>query len=112
KEESYRLTNNRLLTALSEVEYQRLAPNLEQVFLSVKQVLYKAGEPITHVYFPHQLIVSLVCPQKDGSTVEAGMVSNDGMVGLSVIWGSNITNTTALVQVAGSCLMMKTELLQ
>jgi CRP-like cAMP-binding protein len=109
--ESYRPTENRLLTALSKAEYQRLIPNLEEVNLSVKQVLYKANEPITHVYFPHQSIVSLVCPQKDGSTIEAGMVSNDGMVGLSVIWGSNTTNTTALVQIAGSSLMMKTELL-
>ncbi|WP_341531025.1 Crp/Fnr family transcriptional regulator [Nostoc sp. UHCC 0302] len=98
--------------ALSEVEYQRLAPHLELVELSVKQVLYKANELITHVYFPHQAIVSLVCTQKDGSTVEAGMVSNDGMVGLSVIWGSNTTNTTAFVQIAGSSVMMKTGLLQ
>jgi CRP-like cAMP-binding protein len=98
--------------ALSETEYQRLVPHLELVELSVRQVLYNANEPITHVYFPHQAIVSLVCTQKDGSTVEAGMVSNDGMVGLSVIWGSNTTNTSAFVQIAGSSLMMETGLLQ
>ncbi|MEA5604826.1 Crp/Fnr family transcriptional regulator [Nostoc sp. UHCC 0252] len=108
----YLPTENRLLTALSETEYQRLVPNLEQVNLEVKQVLYQANKPITHVYFPHQAIVSLVCTQKNGSMVEAGMVGNDGMVGLSVIWGSNTTNTTALVQIAGTSLMMKTELLQ
>jgi CRP-like cAMP-binding protein len=108
----YLPTENRLLKALSETEYQRLIPYLEPVNFEVKQVLYKAHEPITHVYFPDQAIVSLVCTQKDNSTVEAGMVGNDGMVGLSVIWGSNTTNTTALVQIAGTSLMMKTELLQ
>lgn len=42
------------------------------------QVLYEASESITHVYFPDQVIVSLVCNQEDGSTVEAGIVSNNG----------------------------------
>ncbi|AUB44657.1 cAMP-binding domain of CRP or a regulatory subunit of cAMP-dependent protein kinases (plasmid) [Nostoc flagelliforme CCNUN1] len=107
----YLPTENRLLTVLSETEYQRLVPNLEQVNLEVKQVLYQANKPITHVYFPHQAIVSLVYTQKDGSMIEAGMVGNDGMVGVSVVWGSNITNTTALVQITGSSLMIKTELL-
>ncbi|MEH2211258.1 Crp/Fnr family transcriptional regulator, partial [Nostoc sp.] len=103
---------NQILAALSEAEYQRLVPYLERVELSVKQILYKANEPITHVYFPHQSMVSLICIQQNGSTVEAGIVSNDGMVGIPVIWGSNITNTTAFVQIAGSSMMMKTELLQ
>ncbi|MEH2173062.1 Crp/Fnr family transcriptional regulator [Nostoc sp.] len=103
---------NQLLAALSEAEYQRLVPYLERVELSVKQILYKANEPITHVYFPHHSMVSLICTQKNGSTVEAGIVSNDGMVGVPVIWGSNTTNTTAFVQITGSSMMMKTELLQ
>ncbi|MEH1981589.1 MAG: Crp/Fnr family transcriptional regulator [Nostoc sp.] len=102
---------NQILAAMTTAEYQRLAPNLEQVELEVKQVLYKANEPITHVYFPHQSIVSLICTHKDGLTVEAGIVGNDGMVGVSVILGSNTANTTAFVQISGSSLMIKTELL-
>lgn len=103
---------NKILAALSPAEYQRLVPHLEQVTLSVKQVLYEASEPITHVYFPNQAIASLVCIQEDGSTVEAGMVSNDGMVGLPVIWGGNSTTTTAFIQVAGNGMRMKAELLK
>ncbi|MEA5568206.1 Crp/Fnr family transcriptional regulator [Anabaena sp. UHCC 0399] len=102
---------NKILAALSEAEYQRFAPHLERVHLPVKQVLYEAGEPITHVYFLNQAIASLVCNQEDGSTVEAGMVSNDGMVGLPVIWGGNSTTTTAFVQVPDSGMRMKAELL-
>ncbi len=79
------LIENKILAALSEGEYKRLVTHLEQVHLPVKQVLYEAGEPITHVYFPNQAMASLVCNQNDGSTVEAGIVSNDGMVGLPVI---------------------------
>jgi hypothetical protein len=43
---------NRLLAALSTDAYERLAPHLTTVPLGFKQVLYKQGEPIHHVYFP------------------------------------------------------------
>jgi CRP-like cAMP-binding protein len=102
---------NQILASLSPAEYERLVPHLEQVILSVKQVLYEAGEPITHVYFLNQAIASLVCNQNDGSTVEAGMVSNNGMVGLPVIWGGGHTTTTAFVQIPGSAMRMKAEVL-
>ncbi|MBW4504536.1 MAG: Crp/Fnr family transcriptional regulator [Scytonema hyalinum WJT4-NPBG1] len=100
---------NKILAALSAAEYQRLIPHLERVNLSLHQVLYEAGEPITHVYFLDQGICSLVCIQEDGSTVEAGIVSNDGMVGLPVIWGGNWTTTTAFIQVASGGIRMKAE---
>lgn len=100
---------NKILAALSTSAYQRLVPHLERVNLPLQQVLYKAGEPITHVYFLNQAIASLVCIQEDGSTVEAGVVSNDGMVGLPVIWGGNSTTTTAFIQVANDGMRMKAE---
>ncbi|KYC42421.1 Crp/Fnr family transcriptional regulator [Scytonema hofmannii PCC 7110] len=100
---------NRLLAALPASEYQRLIPHLDFVTLSLKQVLYESGEPIKHVYFPHQAIVSLVSTQSDGSTVEVGVVGNEGMVGLPVIWGGNTTTTTAFVQIANTAMRMETE---
>ncbi|QDL11675.1 Crp/Fnr family transcriptional regulator [Brasilonema octagenarum UFV-E1] len=98
---------NQILAALSAAEYQRLVPHLERVEFKNKQILYEVGEPITHVYFPHQAIISLVSNLEDGSTVEVGIVSNDGMVGLPVIWGGNTTTTTAFVQVADGGMKMK-----
>jgi len=100
---------NQILAALSATEYQRLVPYLERVNLSLHQVLYEADEPITHVYFLGQGITSLVCMLEDGSTVEAGIVGKDGMVGLPVIWGGNRTTTMAFIQVAGSGMRMKVE---
>jgi CRP-like cAMP-binding protein len=103
---------NRLLAALPAEEYERLVPHLELVSLPVNQVLYEVGEPIEYVYFPHQAIVSLISIMEDGSTVEAGMVGNDGMVGLPVILGGNKTSNQAFVQVAGNGMRMKAELLK
>jgi CRP-like cAMP-binding protein len=50
---------NWLLAALSDREYERLIPHLELVSLSSHQVLYDAGEQISHVYFPNQAMISL-----------------------------------------------------
>lgn len=102
---------NRLLAALPAEEYERLVPHLELVSLQLNQILYEFGEPIEYVYFPHQGIVSLLSVLEDGSTVEAGMVGNDGMVGLPVILGGNKTSNQALVQVASNGMRMKAELL-
>ncbi|MBD1945516.1 Crp/Fnr family transcriptional regulator, partial [Coleofasciculus sp. FACHB-712] len=59
-----------------------------------------------------QGIVSLLSVLEDGSTVEAGMVGNDGMVGLPIILGGNKTSNRALVQVAGNGIRMKAEQLR
>ncbi|MDZ8183724.1 MAG: Crp/Fnr family transcriptional regulator [Nostoc sp. ChiSLP02] len=102
---------NKILASLSATEYQRLIPHLEQVELTFKQVLYEAGEPITHVYFLSRAVASLVCNQEDGSTVESGIVSNDGIVGLPVIWGGNSTTTSAFIQVPDTAMRMRAEVL-
>ena len=103
---------NQLLAALSETEYQRLVPNLELVSLPLNKVIYEPGEAIRYVYFPHQALVSLVSTMENGSTVEVGLVGNEGMVGLPVIWGGDTTTTRAFVQVADSGSRMKASLLK
>lgn len=100
---------NRLLTALPAQEYQRLVPHLELIDLSVGKVIYEPGEPIPHVYFPNKAIVSLITTMENGSTVEVGLVGNDGMVGLPVIWGGSTMTTRAFVQVFGSAIRIKAE---
>ncbi|MDZ4879156.1 MAG: hypothetical protein CLLPBCKN_008594 [Chroococcidiopsis cubana SAG 39.79] len=97
---------NRLLAALPTAEYQRLLANLELVELQLKQVLYAADGPITHVYFPHHSITSLIYTFEDGLTNEVGVVGNEGMVGLPVILGGNTTTTSAIVQVANGATRM------
>jgi CRP-like cAMP-binding protein len=103
---------NRLLAALSDAEYQRLIPHLEYVPLSLKQVLHKRGESIEYVYFPQGAMVSLISTPEEGSTVEVGLVGNEGVVGIPAALGDNIATTTAMVQVAGSSLRMEASLLK
>ena len=103
---------NKLLAALPTSDYERLIPHLKLVPLPTRQVLYEPGEPITHIYFPQHAVVSIVTSMKDGSTVEVGIVSNEGMVGIPVILGGNTTTTKAFVQVAGAGMQMDAEVLR
>ncbi len=103
---------NRLLAALPANDYERLIPHLKLVSLPTRQVIYEPGEPITQVYFPQNAVVSIVTIMEDGSTVEIGIVSNEGMVGIPVILGGNTTTTKAFVQVAGAGMQMDADVLR
>ncbi|BAU08436.1 Crp/Fnr family transcriptional regulator [Fischerella major NIES-592] len=103
---------NQLLLALPESEFQRLAPHLEEVSLSLGQVLYEAGENIKHVYFPNRAMVSLIAVLEDGSTTEVGMVGSNGVVGYPAFLGGDFTTTRTIVQVAGTAMKIDAKLLK
>lgn len=103
---------NKLLAALPVSDYERLVPHLKLVPLPLRKVLYKAGELITHVYFPDKAMVSIVTTMEDGSTAEVRIVSNEGMVGIPVILGDNTTTTTAFVQISGTGMQIDADVLR
>lgn len=39
-------------------------------------VLYEIGDPIRHVYFPNNALISLVKQMTDGKVVEVGLIGN------------------------------------
>ena len=93
---------NRLLAALPQEEYQRLLPELEQVTLTFAEVVYKPGERIRHVYFPNESIISLLVEMSDRSTLEVGVIGNEGMAGISVFMDMDTSPYRAIVQGAGT----------
>jgi CRP-like cAMP-binding protein len=98
---------NRLLAALPKNEYQRLLPQLKTVSLVFAKVLYEPGDTIRRVYFPNDSIISLLSAVETKSTIEVGIVGNEGMAGLSVFMGVNKSRTLALVQGEGTAMTMK-----
>jgi CRP-like cAMP-binding protein len=93
---------NQLLAALKPEILGRLSPTLESVHLSLGQVIYEAGAPLSHVYFPIDCIVSLLCVMADGASAEIAVVGNEGVVGVALFMGGETTPSRALVQSAGS----------
>lgn len=101
------LPANRLLAALPAKEYERLQPELEPVDLAFAQIIYAPGDTIRHVYFPNNSIVSLLAAEPFHSSLEVGMIGNEGMTGLSVFMGVKTSRTLALVQGCGTAVRMK-----
>ena len=99
-------TVNRLLATLPKKEYERLLPELKRIPLNFGEVLYEPGDTIKHVYFPNDSIVSLLSAMPERSTLEVGMVGNEGFAGLPIFMGVNVSQTRALVQGAGSAMRM------
>ncbi len=76
---------NRILAALPAREYQRLANKLEPFDLKFGQTIYEPNESIKDVYFPNSGIVSFLTGIEKRSTLEVGLVGNEGMVGQSIL---------------------------
>jgi CRP-like cAMP-binding protein len=74
--------------------------------MKIGEVLYEAGDPIHHVYFPLSGMVSMVIASQEGATIEVGVVGNEGIVGISAVVGSNASHWKALIQVQGELLRM------
>lgn len=102
---------NRLLGSLPVAEYQRLHPHLEQVSLCLGQELYNVGQPIKHIYFPLNALVSLISSVDDSAT-EFGLIGNEGMVGVPALLGGNSTISRAIVQVADGALRIDAQVLK
>lgn len=76
---------NLLLSALPADDYARIAPNFDQISLTLKHVLHRAGEPVSHVYFPGGGFCSVLTVLEDGTMVEVATVGREGMVGVSAV---------------------------
>lgn len=105
------LTANRLLAALDDEAWQRLAPHLEQTSLRLGAMLYEPGGQLTYAYFPTTAIVSLHYVMESGASAEASGVGCEGMVGMSLFLGGNTTASSAMVQTAGNAYRLERSVL-
>ena len=95
---------NSLLAAVPRKEYRRLLARLEPVTLSFGEVLYEPGETIRHVYFPGASLVSLLTLADGHLAMEVGLIGRDGMVGIPLVLGHDVSSVRALVQGTGTAL--------
>ena len=92
---------NQILSALPQMEHDRLLPHLKLVNMPLGMVLYESGAALRHIYFPTNSIVSLLYILKDGATAEIAVVGNEGAIGVSLFMGGETTPSRAIVQSAG-----------
>jgi CRP-like cAMP-binding protein len=98
---------NSMLAALPRKQYKSLLSGLESVALTFGEILYEPGERIRYVYFPGDSLVSLLTLVDGHLALEVGMVGREGMVGVPVFLGTDVSPVRALVQGAGAAVRMK-----
>ena len=98
---------NRILSALPRADYQRLAAKLEPVTLGFGEVLYEPGDPVRHVYFPGDSLVSLLTVIDGRLALEVGLIGREGMLGMAFAMGSGTSPVRAVVQGAGGAMRME-----
>jgi CRP-like cAMP-binding protein len=97
---------NRLLAALPRKDRQRFLAGCEPVELVFTEILAEPGERIRHVYFPTESFISLTTPVNGCPSLEVGLVGDEGMLGIALVLGVDVSPLHALVQGAGPALRM------
>ena len=97
-------TNNKLLDGLPSEERQSFTAYCESVNLTVGKVIYKAGDAIQYVYFPTESTIFLVNPLDGNAGMKVALIGNEGMLGITLMLGTDIAPLPALVQSEGSAL--------
>lgn len=94
--------SNLLLAALPPQDLEPVLPLLDPVEVAAGEVLCEAGDPIEHIYFPHNCLISLLGVAEGRMTLEVGQVGREGMLGATVALGHDTAQVRAIVQRAGS----------
>jgi CRP-like cAMP-binding protein len=105
------ISANKILASLPKQEAGRLGPYFEIVSLPCNDVLYHEDQPIHYVYFPTTAMLSLLSALDNGSIVEIAPIGSEGMLGVRSLLGSDKSDSTAAVQIAGECLRVRADIL-
>ena len=105
-------TANRILQALPADEFERLQPDLTRVDLKLGTIINRPYEPIPYVYFPENSMISVVASTPDGELAEAGVIGCEGLLGLAIVLGTDMTTHENMVQLPGSAYRMSSQALR
>jgi CRP-like cAMP-binding protein len=103
---------NNILASLSRAEIGRLAPHLSFLDLPVNQTLQEPNVEVTHAYFLESGMASVVVEMADGNTVETGITGKEGLVGFSILLGTNSMPTRTFIQIPGTGYKIKAKRLK
>jgi CRP-like cAMP-binding protein len=97
---------NYLLQALPRRDLARMLTACDNVELRIADVIYSPGERLRDVFLPVSGFISLIMQIDDTSSLEVGLVGNEGMFGIPLVLGVDVSPMRAVVQGPGSALRM------
>jgi CRP-like cAMP-binding protein len=92
---------NHLIAALESSDWERWQYHLEPVHLKRGEVLYAAGQPQFHAYFPTSAVVSLLQITEAGGSTAFAITGNEGVIGISLLLGTDSTTSGGSVLIPG-----------
>lgn len=94
---------NKLLAALPRADRERLLEHAEPMRLGLRDVIAEHGSRVTHAWFPLTAFLSKVVPADRGK-LEVGLVGFEGLLGLPLALGVDVSRVDAVVQGEGDAL--------
>jgi len=104
--------SNKILLSITDEEYKVIRPHLQFVTMPHHLTLHEPHRIVKSVFFPNEGLISLVIELKNGKSVEAGLLGNEGAAGVTVVLGLDRTPLRHIVQIAGTGFGIKTSTLQ
>lgn len=101
-------SQNQLLTTLVSSS-EGLLSSLEEVLLTSGEVIHRCDRSVAEIYFPQTAICSLIIEMSDKSRATICLIGCEGAIGLPAIFGSNLFNTSCIVQISGTAIKLPLE---
>jgi CRP-like cAMP-binding protein len=103
---------NKPLLAVPDEEFRSIRPHLQFVDLPHHLSIQKPHRAVKYAHFPSEGLISLVVELKDGKSVEAGLLGNDGVSGMPAVLGLNRSPLREVVQISGNGFRMRVDALR
>jgi len=99
-----------VLVGLASAELREsMSRSMTTIELKAHQILVDSGEPIRHVYFPLDCMISTTTLMRNGQEVEVGTIGCNGMAGVQLILGIERVPGKLICQVGGHALRASAE---
>jgi CRP-like cAMP-binding protein len=103
---------NKLLLAVPDEEFRSIRSHLQFVNLPHHFSLHEPHRTVQFAHFPNGGLISLVVEMKDGRSVEAGLLGNEGASGMPAVLGLSRSPLREIVQIEGDGFRMRVDTLR
>ena len=103
---------NKLLLAIPDQEFRKIRSRLQFIELPHHLTLHQPHETVRFAHFPNAGLISLVVELKDGRTVEAGLLGNEGASGMPAVLGLSRSPLREIVQIEGDAFRVRVNTLR
>ena len=103
---------NKLLLAIPDEEFRKIRSRLQFIELPHHLTLHQPHQSVRFAHFPNAGLISLVVELKDGRTVEAGLLGNEGASGMPAVLGLSRSPLREIVQIEGDAFRVRVNALR